>query len=85
MESLKVLKEERLFNRYTKCKSAMTKAECLNYKILRNQLTTLIKQNKNRFYEEYFTKNNKNLRMMKGIKEIINVKSKSYDSPTCFN
>ena len=37
-----------------------------------------------KIHDKYFTKNSNNLKKIwKGIKEIINIKSKNYDIPTC--
>ena len=48
------------------------------YGVLKNNLNEIIKNSK------YFTKNSNNLKKIwKGIKEIINIKSKNYDIPTC--
>ena len=37
-----------------------------------------------KYYKTYFSKNKENLsKIWKGIKEIINIKSKNFDQPTC--
>ena len=80
-----IKRRHKIFNKYVKCKNKENKAQYFTeYKILRNQINELIKDSKNEFYKHYFTENNKNLRKIwKGIKDIINIKAKSYDSPTC--
>ena len=56
------------------------------YKNLRNTIVELIKQSKISYYNNYFSVNNNNLRKVcVGIKNIINIKSKSYDVPTCIS
>ena len=55
-----------------------------SYKNLRNYIQILIKSSKENFYKTYFTENNKNLRKIwQGIKSIVNIKTKNYESPTC--
>ena len=77
--------KNKLYSNYTKCKNPDRKSENLaSFRIFRNQLNETIKINKSRFYQNYFTENNKNLRKIwQGIKEIINIKSKNNDHPTC--
>ena len=42
------------------------------------------RQSKKDYYNQYFTENKENLqKIWKGIKEIINIKSKNYNQPTC--
>ena len=54
------------------------------YKVIRNKIVDMTFRSKQNFYNSYFTTNNGNLRKIwQGIKQIINIKSKSYDSPTC--
>ena len=54
------------------------------YKIIRNKVVDLTFRSKLNFYNSYFTTNNGNLRKIwQGIKQIINIKSNNYDSPTC--
>ena len=56
------------------------------YKQLRNKVLEMIRINKKEFYKNYFENNNKNLRKVwQGIREIINVKSKHSDLPTCIS
>ena len=54
------------------------------YRVLKNNLNEIIKSSKKIHCEKYFTKNSNNpKKIWKGIKEIINIKSKNYDIPTC--
>ena len=53
------------------------------YKRIRNFIVELIKRSKREFYSEYFTTNSGNLRKIwKGINDIINIKSRSFATPT---
>ena len=81
----KIKAKNKLFNRYTKCKNPVLKTDIFSlYKHHRNQLVEIIKLSKKDFYQNYFTENNKNLRKIwKGIKEIVNIKTKSHDLPSC--
>ena len=54
------------------------------YKNIKYEISTLSRQGKKDYYKQYFTENAGNLRKIwKGIKEIINIKSKNYSHPTC--
>ena len=54
------------------------------FNILKNEITSLTRESKKEYYTTYFSNNKKNLnKIWKGIKDIINVKSKNYDQPTC--
>ena len=51
---------------------------------MKNEITRLTRSNKKEYYDRYFTKHKNNLsKTWQGIKEIINIKSKSSDYPTC--
>ena len=53
------------------------------YKEIKNEITFLIRSGKKKYYEKYFTDNKNNLKKVwKGIKQLINIKSKNYDNPT---
>ena len=67
------------------CKNPLIK-EQLNteFKAIQNEITTLTRQSKKDYYNRYFTANTKNLqKFWKGIKEIINIKTKNHSHPTC--
>ena len=78
-------RRDKLFHQYIRVNDPPRKlALHMEYKLIRNQIVNLIKQSKQNFYKNYFTTNNNNLhKIWQGIKQIINVKSKTYDSPTC--
>jgi hypothetical protein len=81
----KIKVKNKLFNTYVKCKNLTKKSETLStYRIHRNQLIEHIKNSKNNYCQNYFTENNKNLRKVwQGIREIINIKEKTHNLPTC--
>ena len=80
-----IRKRDKLLNLYTKEKKPITKSTLhYEYKSLRNSIVELTKQSKLNFYNRYFTANNNNLRKVwNGIKDIINIKNKTNDVPTC--
>ena len=48
------------------------------------KLQHLTKNSKKQYYETFFSANKNNLsKIWKGIKEIVNIKSKNVDQPTC--
>ena len=52
--------------------------------MLKNYLNEIIKISKKSYYEKYLTNNSNNLKKIwLGIKEIINIKYKNYEVPTC--
>ena len=74
-----------LYKKYINAKN-ITEKERLHtkYKEIKNEITFLTRSNKKVHYERYFSKNKNNLqKIWKGIKQIINIKSKTFDSPTC--
>ena len=78
-------RRDRLLKAYINNKNP-TKKEALHneYKALRNHITNLLRDSKIHHYQNFFHENNKNLRKVwQGIKEIINIKNKSSDSPSC--
>ena len=82
----KINKKNKAFRKYMNCRNEPIK-EQLNreYKVIKNEITTLTRQSKKDYYNRYFTENTNNLqKIWKGIKEIINIKTKNYTShPTC--
>ena len=81
----KIKYKNKIFKKYIKCKVADRKRDLnTEYKQLKNEITTLTKLSKKLYYEKYFSNNRKNIqKIWKGIKEIINIKSKNFDHPTC--
>ena len=81
---LKIEYKNKLFKKYVKIKNADQKQRILHeYKLAKNEITTLTREAKKAYYRNYFSKHKKNLqKVWKGIKEIINIKSKNFSSPT---
>jgi hypothetical protein len=77
-------KRDKLLRKITKLKNperiAILKTQ---YNVMRNRIVAATKTSKQEFYSDYFTRNNGNLRKVwQGIKDIINIKSRSFDSPS---
>ena len=81
----KMKNKNKIFNKYMNAKDPTRKEQSyIQYKSLKNELTTLTRQSKKEYYNHYFSENSKNLqKIWKGIKEIINIKIKNLDHPTC--
>ena len=82
-----IRRRDKLLRQYIKMKESPRRTSLhTEYKNLRNTIVELIKQSKLSYYNNYFSVNNNNLRKVwVGIKNIINIKSKSYDVPTCIS
>ena len=80
-------RRDKLLRKFVKMKDSQRKSSLqAEYRLLRNQIVELTKKSKQNFYNAYFTANNSNLRKIwQGIKSIINVKSQSFDTPTCIS
>jgi hypothetical protein len=80
-----MVRRNKIFGKYIRAKNLVNKNILHGeYKTLRNEIIVLIKTSKKLFFKSYFDKNRNNIRnIWKGINQIANVKSKSYDSPTC--
>ena len=78
-------KKNKLFNKYVNCKDAVRRnALFTDYKLHKNKLLQDTRNSKKAFFQNYFTKNGKNVKKIwDGIKQIINVKSKRMDQPSC--
>ena len=81
----KIHKRNKELSKMAKCKDAETKSTLrLSVKTLKNEITALTRKNKKDYYNEYFITNKNNLlEIWKGIKEIINIKTKNFSHPTC--
>ena len=81
----KIKAKNKILSRIRKCKDAARKSELQNqFNLIKNDITSSTRTGKKEYYRKYFTENKNNLRKVwKGIKEIINIKSKNFDSPTC--
>ena len=83
----KIKVKNRLFKQFTNCKDPIQKQERKhNYKLIKNEITALTRQGKKEYYHKYFTENKDNLKKIWiGIKEVINIKSKSTNKPSCIH
>ena len=82
----KIEKKNKAFRKYMNCKGTLEiKTQMhIEFKIIKNEITNLTRQSKKEYYKQYFTENSANLqKIWKGIKDIINIKSKNYVHPTC--
>ena len=81
----KIKTKNKILTRIRKCKDAVRKSELQHqFNTLKNDITHLTRTGKKDYYKKYFAENKDNLRKVwRGIKEIINIKSKNFDSPTC--
>ena len=81
----KIAEKNNILKKYIKCKNDHRKAELFNqFKAAKNSITISIRTSKKEYYKNYFTENKNNLqKLWKGIKEIINIKSKTFVTPTC--
>ena len=81
----KIHKRNKELSKMAKCKDAETKSTLRqSVKTLKNEITSLTRKNKKDYYNEYFITNKNNLlKIWKGIKEIINIKTKKFSQPTC--
>ena len=79
-----IQKKNKLFKRYIKCQNPVTKIDLRReYKSYRNKLSTITKESKRKYYDDYFRTNlNKNIKnTWKDIKSIISLKCKDSDIP----
>lgn len=83
LQSIK--RKNALFSKYVKSKNLDLKnALHDDYKVLKNRIILITRESKRNFYQNYFSENSNNLRTIwKGIKEVINIKTKNLDHPSC--
>ena len=81
----KIDDKNKAFRKYLRSKNTVLKNDLhRKFKDLKNEVTHLLRSSKKDFYKKYFTENKNNIqKVWKGIKEIINIKSKNFDYPTC--
>ena len=81
----KIALKNKFLQRSAKCKNSVEKINLYNrFKDLKNEITDLTRKGKKEFYEKYFAENKNNLKKIwKGIKDIVNIKAKNFDQPTC--
>ena len=83
---LKLVKiKDKIYAKFIKEKNSVKKQDLFkDYKTKKNEITKQIRCSKKAFYDEYFTKNSKNLRKLWiGVNQIINKAPNSNSSPTC--
>ena len=82
---LKINHKNKEFKKIVKSKDQVNKIRHhLAYKALKNELNLLVKTSKIIYYRNYFVKHKENLqKTWQGIKDIINVKNKNMDFPSC--
>ena len=82
-----ILRRNRIYKKILKEKNLIKKKEFeIEFKTLRNHISTLCKESKRLYFFDYFQKNSKNLKnTWRGIKKIINFNSKKSSGPTCLS
>ena len=71
--------QNKLFEKHIKCGDSNKNIFHQEYKSYRNSLSTLLKQSKNSYYNNYFRSNINNIKnTWKGIKSIISLNTKEY-------
>jgi len=84
-EILNRIKEKnKILQKYIKCNVQNRKTQLYNnFKNIKNEITNMTRNSKKIYYQKYFSDNKNNLqKVWKGIKEIINIKTKNFDKPT---
>ncbi len=81
----KIDDKNKAFRKYLRSKNMVLKNDLhRKFKDLKNEVTHLLRSSKKDYYKKYFTENKNNIqKIWKGIKEIINIKPKNFDHPTC--
>ena len=81
----KIKEKNKVLNKLVKSKNPIrTKELSSQFKTLKNEISYLTRTGKKNYYQRYFTEHKDNIKKVwKGIKEIVNIKSKNYDYPTC--
>ena len=78
-----IRKKNKLYKKYLKTKSVYYHTK---FKLYRNKLNHLLRVSKRNYYSNYFdTKGGNSRQIWKGIKSLINIKSKSYQVPEVIN
>ena len=77
----KIEKKNKIYRKFLKTKRSDYKEEA---KRLNNEITSTTRRNKKEYYAKYFADHKNDLKKVwQGIKEIINIKHKSQNSPSC--
>ena len=80
-----IKRKDDLYHKYIHCKNINIKAGIhIEYKSLKNRITSLIYFSKKEHYTKYFNQYSKDIKKIWiGIKNIINIKTKDQGSPNC--
>ena len=83
MDNIKI--KDKLHSQYIKEHDPVKKLQLQNnYKLKKNKITKMIRCSKRSYYNEYFTKNNKNVKKLwVGINQIVNNVKNKDQGPTC--
>ena len=67
---------DKMFSKYHKCKNPLNKSNLFSqYQLIRNEVTKLKKDNKIKYYKEFFEINNKKTSAIwKGIRSLVTIK-----------
>ena len=81
----KISLKNKFLQRSATCNDPEEKINLYNrFKDLKNEVTDLTRKGKKEFYEKYFADNKNNLKKIwKGIKDIVNIKAKNFEQPSC--
>ena len=85
-EIIKMIKiKDKLHSQYTKEHDPVKKLQLqINYKVKKNEITKMIRCSKRSYYNEYFAKNNNNIKKLwVGINQIVNNVKNKDQGPTC--
>ena len=79
-----IKRRDKLLRKYIEAKDDTIKEDLhARYKILRNQIVSIIRQSKKLYYQKFFTENANDIRKTwKGIKNIINIRELNKGQPT---
>ena len=80
-----ISRKNKLYNKYSKTKDELMKQQVFDeYKSLRNIVNELLRKSKKSYYESFFVEHNNNIKKVwQGIKELVNIKTKNFNIPTC--
>ena len=80
-----IKRKDELYRKYINCKNINTKTAIhIEYKALKNRITSLIYFSKKEHYTKYFNQYSNNIKKVWiGIKNIINIKTEDRNSPNC--
>ena len=79
-----ISRKNKLYNKYTKLKDGLNKQQVFEeYKLLRNKVNELLRKSKKSYYQSFFAEHTNNIKKVwQGIKELVNIKTKNFNTPT---